>query len=182
LKTSCIRLEGTAENLNQQSRRILSRRYQPVSPPITRGLCGALPIQTGTVIFRKGDTANRFYLIESGKVALESSAGDQVIRIEEVGGGDLLGWSWIFPPFVWHFDARAIEPTTAIFLYGILREHCEADPALGYALFKRMSEVMMRRLQAARVKLSEAIKNAPPRDDVEGKVDFARDLHPAIGT
>ena len=119
----------------------------------------------GQVIFRKGDSANRFYLIESGKVALESSAGDQVIRIEVIGGGDLLGWSWIFPPFVWHFDARAVEPTTAIFLYGILREHCEADPALGYVLFKRMSEVMMRRLQAARVKLSEAIKNgvAPAR-------------------
>jgi CRP/FNR family transcriptional regulator, cyclic AMP receptor protein len=114
----------------------------------------------GQVIFRKGDTANRFYLIERGKVALESSAGDQVVRIDEVGGGDLLGWSWIFPPFVWHFDARAIEPTTAIFLYGILRDYCEADPALGYVLFKRMSEVMMHRLQAARVKLSEALRNA----------------------
>ena len=118
--------------------------------------------RAGQVIFRKGDPANRFYLIERGKVALESSAGDQAIRIEEVGGGDLLGWSWIFPPFVWHFDARAIEPTTAIFLYGILREYCDADPALGYVLFKRMSEVMMRRLQAARVKMSEAIKNASP--------------------
>ena len=113
----------------------------------------------GQVIFRKGETANRFYLIESGKVALESSAGDQVIRIGEVGAGDLLGWSWIFPPYLWHFDARAVEPTTAIFLYGtILREYCEADPALGYELFKRMSEVMMRRLQAAREKLSEAMK------------------------
>jgi CRP/FNR family transcriptional regulator, cyclic AMP receptor protein len=113
----------------------------------------------GQVIFRKGDTANRFYLIERGKVALESSAGDQVVRIDEVGGGDLLGWSWIFPPYVWHFDARAIEPTTAIFMYGtILREYCDADPALGYELFKRMSEVMMRRLQAARTKLSESMR------------------------
>ena len=87
------------------------------------------------VIFRKGETANRFYLIEHGKVALESSNGDEVIRIDEVGSGDLLGWSWIFPPYVWHFDARAVEPTTAIFLYGtILREYCEADPALGYEL------------------------------------------------
>ena len=111
------------------------------------------------VIFRKGEAANRFYLIERGKVALESSTGDDVVRIDEVGAGDLLGWSWIFPPYVWHFDARAIEPTTAIFLYGtILREYCEADPALGYELFKRMSEVMMRRLQAARVKLSESMQ------------------------
>jgi CRP/FNR family cyclic AMP-dependent transcriptional regulator len=113
----------------------------------------------GQVIFRKGETANRFYLIERGKVALESSTGGEVVKIDEVGAGDLLGWSWIFPPYVWHFDARAIQPTTAIFLYGtILREYCEADPALGYELFKRMSEVMMRRLQAARVKLSESMK------------------------
>jgi len=119
----------------------------------------------GEAIFRKGETANRFYLIESGRVALESSIGDETARIDEVGAGDLLGWSWIFPPYVWHFDARAIEPTTAIFLYGtILREYCDSDPALGYELFKRMSEVMMRRLQAARVKLSEAMKNAAPEE------------------
>jgi CRP/FNR family transcriptional regulator, cyclic AMP receptor protein len=114
----------------------------------------------GQVIFQKGETANRFYLIERGRVALESSTGSEAVRIDEVGAGDLLGWSWIFPPYVWHFDARAIEPTAAIFLYGtMLREYCENDPALGYELFKRMSEVMMCRLQAARVKLSEAMKN-----------------------
>ena len=115
----------------------------------------------GQVIFQKGETANRFYLIERGRVALESFTGDDVVRIDEVGPGDLLGWSWIFPPYAWHFDARSLEPTTAIFLYGtILREYCENDPALGYELFKRMSEVMIRRLQAARVKLSEAMKTA----------------------
>ena len=119
----------------------------------------------GQVIFQKGETANRFYLIERGRVALESSTGDDVVRIDEVGPGDLLGWSWIFPPYVWHFDARAIEPTTAIFLYGtILREYCENDPALGYELFKRMSEVMMRRLQGARVRLSEARKIASDKE------------------
>jgi CRP/FNR family transcriptional regulator, cyclic AMP receptor protein len=116
----------------------------------------------GQLIFRKGETANRFYLIERGKVALESSVGDVVVQIDEVGAGDLLGWSWIFPPYVWHFDARAIESTTAIFFYGtILREYCEADQALGFELFKRMSEVMMRRLQAARVKLTESMRKKP---------------------
>jgi CRP/FNR family transcriptional regulator, cyclic AMP receptor protein len=112
----------------------------------------------GHIIFRKGETANRFYLIERGKVALESSSGGAVVRIDEVGSGDLLGWSWIFPPYIWHFDARAIELTSAIFFYGtILREYCERDPSLGYELFKRMSEVMTRRLQAARVKLMDAM-------------------------
>jgi CRP/FNR family transcriptional regulator, cyclic AMP receptor protein len=109
----------------------------------------------GQVILREGEKANRFYLIESGKVVLESSEdfGEPVV-VEKIGAGDLLGWSWMFPPYVWHFTARAVEPTEMIFFYGtILREYCERDPSLGYELFKRMSPVMLRRLQAARKKM-----------------------------
>jgi CRP-like cAMP-binding protein len=109
----------------------------------------------GEVIFREGELANRFYLIETGKVILESSgrAGDPVI-IDSVGAGDLLGWSWMFPPYVWHFTARAVERTEAIFFYGtILREYCERDHSLGFELFKRMSAVMIKRLQGAREKM-----------------------------
>ena len=115
------------------------------------------------VIFREGETANRFYLIEQGQVALESpaSSGDPV-TIELVTDGDLLGWSWLFPPYIWHFSARASEPTTAIFFYGtVLRGYCEQDQALGYELFKRMSEVMTRRLQSARTQLLEAYAAHP---------------------
>ena len=108
----------------------------------------------GQVIFREGETANRFYLIERGKVALESSTLGKPVRIEEIGDGDLLGWSWLFPPYAWHFTARALENTTAIFFYGtVLREYSEKDHSLGFELFKRMSAVMLRRLQAARQKL-----------------------------
>jgi CRP/FNR family cyclic AMP-dependent transcriptional regulator len=110
--------------------------------------------EAGHVIFREGEAANRFYLIERGKVALESSTLGEAIRIEEIGGGDLLGWSWLFPPYAWHFTARALEHTSAIFFYGtVLREYCEKDNALGFELFKRMSVVMLRRLQAARQRL-----------------------------
>jgi CRP-like cAMP-binding protein len=109
----------------------------------------------GESIFREGELANRFYLIETGKVILESSgrSGGPVV-IDEVGAGNLLGWSWMFPPYVWHFSARAAERTEAIFFYGtILREYCERDHSLGYELFKRMSAVMIKRLQAARDKM-----------------------------
>jgi CRP-like cAMP-binding protein len=109
----------------------------------------------GQVIFREGDIANRFYLIETGKVILESSgaSGDPLV-IDTIGAGDLLGWSWMFPPYVWHFTARATEPVTAIFFYGtILREYCEREHSLGYELFKRMGAVMIKRLQAAREKM-----------------------------
>jgi CRP/FNR family cyclic AMP-dependent transcriptional regulator len=117
--------------------------------------------EAGHVIFREGEAANRFYLIERGKVALESSTLGEPIRIEEIGGGDLLGWSWLFPPYAWHFTARALEDTSAIFFYGtVLREYSEEDPVLGFELFKRMSVVMLRRLQTARQKLLNARKTA----------------------
>ncbi len=112
----------------------------------------------GELIFHAGETANRFYLIESGRVLLESG-DDTPVVIDTIGAGDLLGWSWIFPPYTWHFTARTTEPTTAIFFYGtILRECCEKDPGLGYELFKRMSEVMIKRLQQARTRLIESMK------------------------
>ena len=110
--------------------------------------------EAGHVIFREGETANRFYLIEHGRVVLESSTLGEPVKIEEIGDGDLLGWSWLFPPYAWHFSARALEDTTAIFFYGtVLRDYCEKDHSLGFELFKRMSVVMLRRLQAARQKL-----------------------------
>jgi CRP/FNR family cyclic AMP-dependent transcriptional regulator len=102
-------------------------------------------------ILREGEFANRLYLIETGTVVLESVGrfGDPLV-IETIGAGDLLGWSWMFPPYVWHFTARTIEPTTAIVFYGtILREYCEKDHSLGYELLKRISAVMVKRLQAA---------------------------------
>src|SRR5689334_18423565 len=72
----------------------------------------------GELIFREGDPANRFYLILSGKVALESYIeGKGHTLIQTIGAGDVLGWSWLFPPYFWHFDARAVEPTDAIFIY-----------------------------------------------------------------
>ena len=96
----------------------------------------------GQVIFREGDLADRFYLIESGNVTLESTSGP---------GDPLLGWSWMFPPHTWTFTARAAETTTAIFFYGTtLREYCERDHTLGYELLKRMSSLMHQRMQAAR--------------------------------
>ena len=111
--------------------------------------------KTGEIIFREGEAANRFYLIEKGKVVLESGAADgEPVVIQVIGPGDLLGWSWMMPPYKWHFTARAIEPTEAIHFAGtLLREYCEKDHSLGFELHKRMSAVMMKRLQAARKKM-----------------------------
>lgn len=113
----------------------------------------------GELIFKEGDPANRFYLIESGKVLLSQgnpARNGPPIPIQELDAGDVLGWSWLFPPYVWHLNARAIEPTEAIFIYGSrLREMCEADPTLGYALMKSASHIVIQRLQSTRRELAK---------------------------
>jgi CRP-like cAMP-binding protein len=115
----------------------------------------AVSFEKGQLIFRENECANRFYLIESGKVVLESGGSpSSPVIVDAIGAGDLLGWSWMFPPHTWHFTARAVEPTKAIFFYGtILRQYCERDHSLGYELLKRMTAVMNRRMQAARTKM-----------------------------
>jgi len=111
--------------------------------------------QPGEIIFREGDPANRFYLIEQGRVSVESrSKDDPPVAVQVVSNGDVLGWSWLFAPYYWHFDARATEPTTAIFFYGTrLREQCEEDHGFGFEMMKRMVHVVIHRLQATRQQL-----------------------------
>jgi len=108
----------------------------------------------GEIIFHEGDPANRFYLLRSGKVSLETSSesGSKVVQV--IGAGDVLGWSWLFSPHFWRFDARALEPTRATFIYGSrLRELCEEDHDLGYEIMKRTAAVVIERLMAARQQL-----------------------------
>ena len=111
--------------------------------------------EVGELIFREGDPANRFYLIEQGQVSLESHRKDEApVAVQVIGPGDVLGWSWLFPPYYWHFDARVLEPTTAVFFYGTrLREQCEQNHDFGFEVMKRMTHVVIHRLQAARKQL-----------------------------
>ena len=113
--------------------------------------------EAGKIIFEPGDPANRFYAIEQGRVAVEADSSDNPVLIELLGDGDVLGWSWLYPPYYSHFGARALEPTSAIFFYGTrLREACESDPDLGYEMTKRTTHVVIHRLQATKRQLLEA--------------------------
>jgi CRP/FNR family cyclic AMP-dependent transcriptional regulator len=113
----------------------------------------------GQLVLKQGDIANRFYLILEGKVALEAHNGSGPVTIQTLGPGDVLGWSWLFWPYTWRFDARALEPVQAIFFYGTrLREHCEEEPLLGYELMKRVAKVAIDRLQVVRQLLLERPK------------------------
>ena len=112
-------------------------------------------------IVYEGGPANRFYLILQGRVDLEAPLPDGgAAPIQTLGAGDVLGWSWLYPPYLWHFDARAVTPTKAIFFHGTrLRELCEENHDLGYELMKRVSEIVIRRLQATRRELVKSEKN-----------------------
>lgn len=114
----------------------------------------AMPVhfQPGVAIFEEGDLADRFYLIKSGAVSIRSAEpGGGWTEIQCLHGGEVLGWSWLFEPRLWQFDAVATEPTEAIFFYGTwLQDECEKNPALGYAIMSRVAQVVIERLQASR--------------------------------
>ncbi len=114
--------------------------------------------EAGQKIFEAGSPANRFYLILEGKVVLESELAEHgvMLPIQTLGPGDNLGWSWLFPPYLIHLGARAVEPTRTIFFYGTrLREQCEQDHDFGYELMKRVAEVATECLRATQQRLLE---------------------------
>jgi CRP/FNR family cyclic AMP-dependent transcriptional regulator len=106
-------------------------------------------------VFREGDPANMFYAIRSGAIGLELASPTQPpLVIETLHEGDVLGWSWLFPPYRVRYDARAIGEVHAIAFDGAcLRGKCDDDHDLGYELMRRFAEVITERLQATRIRL-----------------------------
>jgi CRP-like cAMP-binding protein len=119
------------------------------------GCASNVRFDAGQFILREGEEANKFYLIRQGKVAVEVYAPERgSINIQTLGAGEILGWSWLVPPYYWRLDARAVELTRAIALDGkCLREKCEKDHDLAYELLKRFSQVMVENLTATRLQL-----------------------------
>ena len=106
----------------------------------------------GDVLFREGEPANRFFLIQSGRIAVEAhDLAGGTAPVQTLGPGEVVGWSWLFPPFVWHLQARALEPTVVIAIDGAhLLNGAESDHDFGYELIKRVAQVVIHRLQATR--------------------------------
>jgi CRP-like cAMP-binding protein len=115
-------------------------------------------------VFREGGNADQFYLIRKGRVALEMLAPTRkLIIVETVGDGDALGWSWLIPPYRWHFDARAVQPVRALVLDGkCLRGKCEKNHDLGYELVKRVLYVAGQRLEAKSLQVMDMYSTDAP--------------------
>ena len=116
--------------------------------------------EAGTTLARQGEAADVFYLLREGRVAVAFPSPQGEVTIQTLNAGDVVGWSWLMPPYEWQFDVKAVKQVRAIAMDGkCLRNKCEDDTGLGYELMKRLSRVMVERLQATRLQLLDVYGN-----------------------
>jgi CRP-like cAMP-binding protein len=133
-------------------------QFKGMSPEHLKLIVGCakhVRFKEGEMIFREGEAANVFFVIRHGGVALSVHSPTQgSVTVVTLNDGDALGWSWLMPPFKWHFDAKATQNTIAIALDGkCLREKCEKDSELRASLYERFMPVMADRLEATVMQL-----------------------------
>lgn len=121
------------------------------------GCASNVVFKAGEFLFHEGEGAEKFYIIRQGKINVETHVPPKgTIIICSRISGEILGWSWLIPPYRWHFDARAVEVSRAIALDGkCLREKCEKDHDLGYEIMKRFARIVAERLEATRLQLMD---------------------------
>jgi CRP/FNR family cyclic AMP-dependent transcriptional regulator len=121
-------------------------------------ICGCaknVRFEAGQYLFHEGEPADQFYLLRQGRVALQLMApGRGAVTFQTLGPGEIVGVSWLVPPYRWAYDAKALDLNRAIaFDATCLRQKCEADHDLGYDLMKRFMSVLIQRLQATRLQI-----------------------------
>jgi CRP-like cAMP-binding protein len=132
--------------------------FEGMSDPeleLLAGCASNVRFREGELVFREGQPADTFYVVRHGTVALETFVPPLGgVTIQTVEAGEVVGWSWLFPPYRWHLDARALTTVRATaFDAACLRQKCEDDTALGYDLMKRFAQVVIERLQWTRLRL-----------------------------
>lgn len=135
--------------------------FPPETLAVLAGCGRNVHYRTDEIIFTAGMPADLIYVLRRGKAAVEldTPRGGPLV-IDTVLEGQILGVSWLLPPYRWTFDARAVEPTSAVVLdASCLRTKCDEDPVLGYELFKRFAGLVRDRLQATRLQLLDLYGN-----------------------
>jgi len=122
---------------------------------LVSGCARNVRFEAGHYLFHEGEPANEFYLLRHGRVALELHApGRGPITFQTLGEGEIVGVSWLIPPYRWAYDARALTLVRAIGVdAACLRQKCEADHDLGYEMMKRVTSVLIQRLQTTRLQI-----------------------------
>lgn len=136
---------------------------EPAWLELIAGCAKNVVFSKGDPLFREGDPADTFYLVRRGRVALSTHlpARGEVL-IETIDPGEVIGWSWLFEPYRWHFDAVAACDVGAVAFDGeCLRGKCQSDHELGHALMLRFAHVMIDRLQHTRMRLLDLYGSHP---------------------
>jgi CRP/FNR family transcriptional regulator, cyclic AMP receptor protein len=120
-------------------------------------------VPAGATLAREGDPADRFYVVRRGRLAVQLHAPSRPLVLQTAGPGEVVGWSWIFPPWRWGTDVAAPERTHLVAIDGrCLRDKSEADPGFGYRLMQRFAEVMARQLDATQLRLLDLYGERAP--------------------
>ena len=112
----------------------------------------------GDMLFRQMDMAEHFYILMDGSIKVQVPAimGPALV-VQTLGASDILGWSWLIPPYKWTFEAKAeLDSRVLVFDGKALLQHCETDNKFGYTLMKMFAGLMSERLNAARIKMMDS--------------------------
>lgn len=140
------------------------RFFTDIEPAFCSLVCGCaknVRFEAGQYLFHEGEAAEQFYLIRSGRVALEIAApGRGAITFQTLGEGEIVGVSWLIPPYRWLFSAKALDRVRAISMDAkCLRQKCEDDHDLGYEMMKRFMPILLERLHATRIQILDVYGN-----------------------
>jgi len=129
---------------------------------VVSGCAKNVRFEAGEYLFREGGIADQLYLLRAGRVALEIPTAGRAVTIQTVGESDIVGASWLVPPYRWGLDARALELTRAVAMDATcLRGKCEDDHSLGYEMMKRFMPILIQRLKAARLQILDTNRIKP---------------------
>jgi CRP-like cAMP-binding protein len=139
------------------------KHFSPQYRTLIAGCAKNVHFNAGELFVKTGEPANQFFAIRHGRASIEIHSAERgPLMLQTVEPGDIVGWSWLFPPYRWKYDVRAMEDVRAISFDGeCLRGKCERDPAMGYDFMKRFAQVFMERLESARLQLLDLYGSSP---------------------
>jgi CRP/FNR family cyclic AMP-dependent transcriptional regulator len=121
------------------------------------GCASNVKFPKGAYLMHDAEAANEFFLIREGRVEISVHGAQYgTVKVQTLDAGEMVGWSWLVPPYRSRFDAMAVEDTRALRFDGkCLRDKCETDPSTGYELLKRVSTTLAQRLEGSRFQLMD---------------------------
>ncbi len=152
-------MSGIGESLREHP---FFRGMAPAHIAFVAGCGTAVRFEPGSMVAQEGAPATEFYAIMEGRVTVEMHVPARgSVALQTVEAGEVLGWSWLFPPHVWMFDGRAVTATRAVRFDGLcLRRKCDEDPVFGCEFMKRFAAVVVSRLRAARLQILDMYGDA----------------------